>query len=114
MSRILSAVVLIVMCHPALAQDHFFDAHPPGYIPRTVPSTAQLVLPRDGGSGRRDRFEIYVAPNIIPEAQAVAHAARVAAAHCRTMRGSGRATIDGIYRYTELRLGSWGFKGRCR
>ncbi|WOI54893.1 hypothetical protein [Palleronia sp. LCG004] len=116
MKAVLMACALVASAGIAGAQNRILAAHPPGYIPLTVPADVQVVIPRQDGFSlrRRDRFEIYVTPNIVPERQATVRAASAAAAHCRARHGSAAATIDGTFRYTELHLGSWGFTGYCR
>lgn len=115
MTRLLpiAAAALLTLSAPvAMAQDRTVTAHPHGYIPTTVPARTKLVLRPRGLLDFSDPFHVYVTPNIVPQREARQRASQVAAAHCRATTGSPTARLVET-RYTELDLGSWGYRGYC-
>ncbi|SPJ22892.1 hypothetical protein PAA8504_00691 [Palleronia abyssalis] len=92
------------------------DGHNPGYLPRTVPSTARLVIeePVKYFWTKENRFSILITPNIVPYEEAIQDAASVAAGHCGREPGEQIvARIDMRQRYAPEDLESWKFGGTC-
>ncbi|MBJ3763530.1 hypothetical protein ILP92_12310 [Maribius pontilimi] len=114
MRRILAAMTLgCLLGLPAGAQDRRVDAHPPGYVPTTVPATWELVIGRKELFELRDGFDLYVYPNIVTEAEARAIFAASAGQYCVNTFNSKRVKLTKTVRHSDRRLDAWRFRGVC-